>query len=221
VPELFDPETETWLEVAPHRYPRMYHATTVLLPDGRVLSAGQDGGDENSDVWGEVYSPPYLFRGERPTIDQAPGQITYGGPLTIRSPDAAAIESVVLVRLTSVTHSVNMEQRLVELDFELAGKGTLRATGPIGPNHAPPGFYLLFILNGDAVPSVSAMVQLLPRVHGDVDGDGVVDFQDVLLLLSAWGACPEPPAECPADLDGNGTVDFQDLLLLLSNWTGP
>ena len=69
------------------------------------------------------------------------------------------------------------------------------------------------------------MVTLTPEpsleyfVLGDIDGDGVVDFADLLEILSQWGPCPEPPKACPGDLDGDGDVDFQDLLVLLSNWS--
>lgn len=66
----------------------------------------------------------------------------------------------------------------------------------------------------DAFADVSAVAEQ----PGDVDGDGDVDFTDLVLLLAAWGPCPTPPAPCPADFDGNGSVDFQDLLVLLANW---
>ena len=54
---------------------------------------------------------------------------------------------------------------------------------------------------------------------GDIDGNGTVDVADLLLLLGAWGDCPDPPADCPADLDGSGSVDVADLLTLLANWS--
>jgi glucose/arabinose dehydrogenase len=54
--------------------------------------------------------------------------------------------------------------------------------------------------------------------EGDLDGDGVVGINDLLLLLAAWGACPAPPADCPADLNGDGTVGITDLLRLLASW---
>jgi len=67
------------------------------------------------------------------------------------------------------------------------------------------------------VPADQFVTYTQPLV-GDVDNDGDVDFQDLLLLLAAWGDCPEPPEECPADFDGNGVVNFTDILLLLGHW---
>jgi hypothetical protein len=56
-------------------------------------------------------------------------------------------------------------------------------------------------------------------IPGDLDGDGAVGIIDFLLMLGAWGPCPDPcPPSCPADLDGNCAVNVNDLLILLSNW---
>jgi hypothetical protein len=54
---------------------------------------------------------------------------------------------------------------------------------------------------------------------GDLDGDGDVDFGDLLIMLAAWGECPAPPAPCPGDVDGDGATGFDDLLVLLAGWT--
>jgi T5SS/PEP-CTERM-associated repeat protein len=59
---------------------------------------------------------------------------------------------------------------------------------------------------------------IISTTTGDVNGDGVVDTEDLLLLLAAWGDCPDPPEECPADFSGDGVVDTADLLALLANW---
>jgi hypothetical protein len=216
IPELFDPETETWTELAPHFYGRMYHSTTVLLPDGRVLTAGQDDGP--SSRIGELYSPPYLFRGPRPVIEGAPARGPYGRWFDIATPGAPGIESVVLVKLSSVTHSVHFDQRLVDLEFRRTGADTVRARVPANAAEAPPGFYMLFILSAEGVPSISTMVKVEPWTAGDVDGDAAVDLTDLLAILSAWGAC-EDVDDCPADLNGDGAVDLDDLLIVLANWS--
>jgi len=176
VPELYDPEAETWTLLPPHALGRMYHSTSVLLPDGRVLVAGQD--DGLSTFTAELYQPAYLFRGPRPQIAGAPGLIGYGSSFTLTSPQAAEIAAVSLVAPSSVTHSVNVGQRLVDLPFVRAGGERLRVTGPAGPNHAPPGYYMLFLLDGDGVPSVAAWLRLAP---GAVFGDGFEGGR-----LSAW-----------------------------------
>ena len=114
----------------------------------------------------EIYSPPYLFTAagglaNRPSIASAPPTARYGAAFDVRTPDAANIKSVVLVRAGAVTHAFDMEQRLVELSFKNAA-GVLHVTAPAKGNIAPPGYYLLFILNAEGVPSVAHFVQLLP-----------------------------------------------------------
>jgi hypothetical protein len=150
---------------------RQYHSTALLLPDGRVLSAG-GGICGTCDQVGylaknaEVFTPPYLFQKDgsgqlapRPTISSAPSSAGYGSQVQISTPDAASIQKVALVRLGAVTHSNNMEQRYVPLNFS-TGSGSLTASTPANTNVAPPGFYMLFIIDGAGVPSVAKMVRL-------------------------------------------------------------
>jgi hypothetical protein len=56
-------------------------------------------------------------------------------------------------------------------------------------------------------------------IYGDIDGDGVVGFGDLLIVLAEWGRCPAPPAECPADLTRDAEVGFNDLLAVLAAWS--
>lgn len=156
--ELFDPVTETWTTMAAQRYPRMYHSTAILLPDGRVLSAGHDRG--NAQLTGEIFSPPYLFNGPRPTITSAPAGLGYGSQqFQVSTPDAGSISRVALIRPGSVTHSVAFDQRYVDLSFT-RGSGVLNLTGPANGNIAPPGYYMLFIVNSSGVPSVASWVHV-------------------------------------------------------------
>ena len=142
---------------------RVYHATAILLPDGRVLSAGSGrfggtgpGADQLS---AEIYSPPYLFNGARPTITSAPTAVTYGSTFSVTTPDAAQISKVSLIRLGTVTHHFNGGQRYLSLSFQ-AVPGGLTVTAPANGNLAPPGYYMLFILNSNGVPSIAPLIQV-------------------------------------------------------------
>lgn len=150
---MFDPAAGTWAKMAKLTRPRRYHSTALLLPDGRVVAAGTDGEDTI-----EIYSPPYLFAGPRPVITTAPSAVAYGDPFPVGT-DGAAVASVVLIRPAAVTHSVNMEQRSVALEFAAVGS-TLTVTAPADPNRAPPGYYMLFTLSADGVPSVAHFVRV-------------------------------------------------------------
>ncbi|HEY6775746.1 MAG TPA: galactose oxidase-like domain-containing protein [Thermoleophilaceae bacterium] len=167
--ELWNPATGTWTTLAAEQATRQYHSTALLLPDGRVLSSG-GGICGTCDQVGylaknaQVFTPPYLFKKDgsgqlapRPAIAGAPARVAYGAGFQIDTPDAAAIRKVGLLRLGAVTHSVNMEQRYVPLTFT-AGAGGLAATAPANANVAPPGVYMLFIVDASGVPSVAKMV---------------------------------------------------------------
>lgn len=158
-PELFDPVTETWTPLATEALSRMYHSTAILLPDGRVLAAGSD--NNKNQLKGEIFSPPYLFKGPRPTITTAPSDLGYGSQaFAVSTPDAASISRVALIRPGSVTHAVDFEQRYVDLAFSVTDGNTLSVTGPANGNQAPPGYYMLFIVNSSGVPSVASWVHV-------------------------------------------------------------
>ena len=151
--EIWNPSTETWTTVASITVYRGYHSTAILLPDGRVVSAGGEVGGPSY----EIYSPPYLFKGARPTITSAPTSVGYGQTFFVQTPDAASISQVTWIRLTSVTHSFNQNQRLLHLSFSRV-TGGLNVTSPANANLSPPGDYLLFIVNSNGVPSVGSFV---------------------------------------------------------------
>ncbi len=155
--EIYHPAHGTWTVMAAQRAPRMYHSTAVLLPDGRVLSAGQSYGSLKQT--GEVFSPPYLFKGARPVISSAPVTLGYGAAFTVGTPDAAGIRRVALVKASAVTHGNNFDQRYVDCTFS-AGGGKLHVTAPPNGNHAPPGWYMLFLVNTAGVPSVAHWVRV-------------------------------------------------------------
>lgn len=155
-PELYDPSTAVWTEVAPHRGDRGYHNSALLLPDMRVLLGGRDPGFE-------VWSPPYLFRGPRPQITTVQRGIGYRETFDISTPDAGLIESVVLLRTPSPDHANDSDQRALRLEFTRRGADRLTATAPPSGTVAPPGTYYLVVnkksLQGP-IPSVARMVDV-------------------------------------------------------------
>ena len=157
-PELYRPWTGAWTPMNPQLAGRMYHATAVLLPDARVLSAGQDFGPLARH--GEIFSPPYLFRGPRPVITSAPAVVRRGQVFTVATPQAGRIRRVTMVRPGSVTHQIDTDQREVPLRFT-GVTGGIRTSVPVNPHALPDGYYLLFVLDVLGVPSIARWVRVV------------------------------------------------------------
>jgi hypothetical protein len=157
--ELWDPATEAWTTLASGTVPRLYHSAALLLADGRVVVMGGERGADDVEPAVEIFSPPYLFKGPRPAMGGAPAQVAYGQRFTVQSAEAAGIAKVTLIRLSTVTHAFNMDQRINVLPFT-PGTGALDITAPANANLAPPGFYMLFLVDANGVPSVGSIVQL-------------------------------------------------------------
>ena len=183
-PELWDPQTGKWTTMNKHSDVRAYHSVAALLPDGRVLVGG--GGlpgavgetglfgapitDVNQDwarLFGhfsiEIFSPPYLFDANgnpaaRPVITSAPPSATYGETIFLATSGAGFQPKVSLVRLPSVTHGTNQDQRLVSINA-VPVPGGINVTIPTSPSKVPPGHYMLFVLN-NGVPSVSNIIRV-------------------------------------------------------------
>jgi len=170
--ELYNPETKTWTPMATATRPRTYHNTAMLMPDGRVLVGGHapistaylsniavPGANPNPDrdPSFEIYEPPYLFAGHRPSITAADDRLDYGETIRIATPDAASIDNVVVMRNSAITHLVDGDQRAVELPVVRRTAGAIFVKAPPRPEVAPPGPYLLFLnqkVGAQMVPSV-------------------------------------------------------------------
>ena len=158
--EVWDPETEQWTTWGSNSVTRVYHSTTLLLPDGRVLHTGSgDGHNLPRELNAELYAPPYLFHGARPAIASAPATVDYGMNFFVATPDAGTVTRATWVRLSAVTHAFDQNQRFNELALRRSAGGvTLAAPG--GENLAPRGDYMLFLLTADGVPSPARIVRL-------------------------------------------------------------
>ncbi len=202
--ESWNPTTENWTLLASGNRYRGYHSVALLLPDARVLVAG--GGHPDSvagaQTNAEIYSPPYLFKGARPTITAAPIWVRYGETFKVQTTDAANISNVNWIRLGAVTHGFNQNQRINRLVFTKS-TGLLDVTAPASANLCPPGHYLLFILNGNAVPSVARIVRIGPTNPA---------------ALSIERLQSSPVISWPSTADGF-TLQFAEALSGSTNWT--
>jgi galactose oxidase len=162
--ELWNPATGQWTTLAANSVMRVYHSVSLLLPDGTVLHGSS--GDAMAGTIPvppernhEIFSPPYLFKGARPTITSAPGSVGYNQTFSVATPNAAQVTGVRWIRLGTVTHAFDAGQRANTLSFTING-GNVEVTAPAGPMQAPPGHYLLFIHNRNGVPSEGQVIKV-------------------------------------------------------------
>ncbi|MGO1003820.1 galactose oxidase-like domain-containing protein [Lysobacter sp. CA196] len=163
-PEMYDPATNRWTTLAPAARPRIYHSVAALLPDGRVWigGGGQCGTCTVNESAAEIFTPPALLKGKpRPVIAAAPKEIGFGQRFTVTaSVQNSQIKRFTMVRMSATTHSINTDQRLLELGFAAGANGAYELTAPGNGNIAPPGYYMLFAISQDGVYSVSSIVKI-------------------------------------------------------------
>ena len=164
IAEIWNPDTGGWTQGASGNRARLYHSVAMLMPDATVLvgGGGAPGPQNNTNV--ELYYPPYLFNAggvlaARPTINSAPTVLDIGKTFKLQVNNGASVGRVVLVKTASVTHSWNMEQRFIELTYTTVGN-ELSVQAPTRAGDAPPGFYMVFVLNNAGVPSVAKMLRM-------------------------------------------------------------
>jgi hypothetical protein len=165
-PELYNPTTNQWTPLAAMHVPRLYHAAAILLPSGEVMTSGTDKfynvpPFDHAENRVEVFKPPYLFKGPQPVIGSVTNQVGYGELFSVFTPDAETIASACFMAPGASTHSFNMQQRLVGLEQVGApGGGELLLKAPPSGSIAPPGYYMLFLVNQTGVPSKASFVRL-------------------------------------------------------------
>jgi len=230
--EMFDPVSEQWTIMAAQREIRAYHSVAALLPDGRVLvgGGGLPGAVGETGIYGsliidqqirqpnamgfghknvEIYSPPYLFDANgnpavRPTITSSPPSVTYGETFFIGTTGTTAQTKVSLVRLPSVTHGFNQDQRQVFLDPPTVVGGGVYVTVPMSSSKLPPGYYMLFVLNA-GVPSMAEIIRVqntslfatdVPVTTATSGGEQGIEFSSTvdgqITHIRFWKAVGEP-----------------------------
>ncbi len=177
--ELYDPVLDTWTSVASLTERRTYHSSSLLLADGRVFVAGGVDPTQTEPGFGptsilnlktlEFYKPPYFFNGPRPVINSISremgpdDQIAYGEPFTIHTNNADDIVKVVLIKPGSMTHHTDSQQRLIPLSFIRVDSNTLRVGVVNDPSVAPPGIYMVWIVDNNNLPCEEAQFINLSR----------------------------------------------------------
>jgi hypothetical protein len=162
--EEWNPSTNQWTTLAANTVMRVYHSVSILLPDATVLHGASGNAMAGTvpvpdEANHEIFSPPYLFKGARPTITSAPTSVGYGESFTIATPNAAQVTTVRWTHIGTVTHAFDFGQRANTLTFTATATG-VSVTAPSGPNLAPPGYYILFILNRNGVPSTGKIIKV-------------------------------------------------------------
>ena len=162
--DLWDPLTKTFTPGAAELQPRLYHATATLLPDGTVLSAGGGTPGPRYGNDAQIYFPPYLFNADgsaaaRPILKGAPSSVQPGTSFDLQVADAKSLARVTLVKTTSVTHSNNFDQRLVEPTFTATSDTSLHVTLPAA-GQTPPGYYLVFVIDKAGVPGIAKTLRI-------------------------------------------------------------
>jgi len=246
--DLYDPVTQTFSSGGTASYSRLYHSTALLLPDATVLSMGSNPGNRGSyEPAIEIYSPPYLFDANdnlisnRPSITGVtPGVIGYDATFYVNYTSASPISSAVLVRTGSASHAFDTEQRLIGLcgpapQPACTGSGSLNLISPPNGNIAPPGYYMLFLLDSAGVPSIAQFIQLSPYTTAPPKGAISTPASDVTVLAGgsvsfgttsasaqySWvfpsGSPASSGAQNPGNISFNAAGAYVDSLTLIDS----
>ncbi|MFG1811215.1 galactose oxidase-like domain-containing protein [Streptomyces sp. NPDC049040] len=160
-----------WTLGPAQRLPRGYHSNAVILPDGRIMVTGDELQQiaNNPDITSgqngtiEIYEPAYLHQGARPNLSSAPaGPVGYGAAMRVSTTTPAQVSRAVLLAPITSTHSVDTSQRHLDLQITSRSGNHLELKAPPSAKAAPPGYYMLFLLDDKGVPSVAKWVKLAP-----------------------------------------------------------
>ena len=193
-PEIWNPTTQTWREVADMSVPRNYHSVALLMTDGRVWSGGGGLCNCSADHMDhQVYSPPYLFNADgspatRPAITSGPAAATNGNVITVQA--SADIQQFSLIKMSGTTHDLKSDLHYTNVPFTSPNSGEYQLTLHSNKNVLTPGFWMLFAINGQGTPSVAKVIQIVSSGAPQIvsPGDQTNDVGDnVALQISANG----------------------------------
>ena len=171
IPEMFDPENEGagWVTLPAATVPRVYHGVALLLADGSVWTASSTVNPCQPEMRTEIYKPAY-FSATRPTISGTPTVGGYGQSITIPTPNPTSISRVSLTSLSATTHHYDANVRLIWLQITSTGSSSITISAPLNANLAPPGYYMIHVLDSSLVPSTAQIIQI-PGSGGGGAGD--------------------------------------------------
>ena len=215
-PELYNPTTNTWTNMAAHDVIRGYHSTALLLPDARVITSGGTGADgpglfkESSEI--EIWSPYYLFSTPRPVINNMASAANYGQQVSVAYSSAVPVSHVVIHRSGEQTHAFSYNQVSERVNLNSNNGNMLTFTVPANANVLPPSYYMVFLMSDDGVPSVANWLQIGSNVAntllGDVNMDGVVNLLDVQPFVKLISGAL---FQAEADVNQDGAVNLLDV----------
>ncbi|MGE0053215.1 MAG: galactose oxidase-like domain-containing protein [Hyphomicrobium sp.] len=213
---LWHPDTAAWTYGDSAAIPRLYHSSTLLLPDATVLSLGGGAPGPLTNLNGEIYKPDYLFNADgslatRPVILNAPDKIEQRQDFTIGVDNPSAITKLTLVKNGSTTHSTNSDSRIINLDFTVGADGLLHVNPPDNANVLAPGYWMLFAFNKKGTPSVASIINVepggemfLPQADTFLTLNGSAVFDNPSKIFTLTGNAPNQTG----DVMSNSALDL-------------
>jgi hypothetical protein len=159
VPEMFNPSTETWTTLPAASVPRVYHQVALLLPDGRIWTAGGTPTRTSWELRTEFFRPSY-YSATRPSISGTLAVGTYGGSITIPTSSPSSIARATLVKCPDTTHHYDSNMRYIALAVTSSTSSSVTVQAPLNANLAPPGYYYIHLVNRSNIPSTGRIIRI-------------------------------------------------------------
>jgi Domain of unknown function (DUF1929) len=198
-PEMFNPATESWTSLASASVPRVYHQVALLLPDGRIWTAGSTPVRSTWELRTEFFRPSY-YTATRPAISGAPTVGDYGASITIPTSAASSITMATLVKCPDTTHHYDANMRHLTLAVQSRTSSSVTVEAPLNANLAPHGYYMIHVLNSAGIPSIARIIQ----IPGSGSGGGGGDTTPPSKVL---GLTPTATSESQIDLNWTANTE--------------